>query len=55
MYLVSISQPTAEVRYGASTSSKINENFLKFGVYFQSLNTKKIVEDPKYTVRILMI
>ena len=39
----------ASKKLESETGSK--ENFIQIGVYFQSLNTKLIYEEPKYYVR----
>ena len=48
-------QEAAKIRFGyenaSNTGPGFKDNFAQIGVYFQSLNTKKIVEEPKYTVR----
>ena len=47
-------QDAAKIRFGyenaSDTGPGFKENFVQIGVYFQSLNTKKILEEPKYTV-----
>ena len=36
----------------SSSGPGFKENFAQIGVYFQSLNTKLVQEEPKYTVSI---
>ena len=36
----------------SSEGPGFKENFAQIGVYFQSLNTKLVQEEPKYTVSI---
>ena len=50
-----LSKEEAKRRFGGETAffggSGFKDNFAQIGVYFQSLNTKLIYEEPKYTVR----
>ena len=45
---------TAKVRYGFVNETDdgpgLRDNPLQINVYFQSLNVRRIVEDPKYVV-----
>ena len=47
----------AKRRFGGQRAffggSGFKDNFAQIGVYFQSLNTKLIYEEPKYTVNVL--
>ena len=45
----SLQERLAKLHTGGD-KTRIRDNFLKIGVYFQTLNTKNIVEDKKYTV-----
>ena len=49
-----LSKEEAKRRFGGETAffggSGFKDNFAQIGVYFQSLNTKLIYEEPKYTV-----
>ena len=52
-------QKEAKRRFGGKIGyfggSGFKDNFAQIGVYFQSLNTKRIYEEPKYTVNLLTI